>query len=247
MKDFKRKQHYIWKYYLRAWTKDEQILCKRFDKIFKSALENLGQSHFFYESIALNDSELEHLMAFFRVAHPTAQQNLTALLNLYIKSSTGDDYLQKCGIEEFHAIVENKAIAILKMLYKHDLSFFQNDEYRNNFSFFLGCQYTRTRKMRDNLSKMPLNISPNISKEKIGNIYSLFFGDIIGNWIYSRSKLKLFINNNDNCSFITADQPVINTNLTDDIYNESKNLNYIIRYLPHLLSTSAKTMKELNE
>ena len=210
MKNIKKRQHYVWKYYLKAWTKNDQLFCKHNNQVFLSALTNVGQKGFFYESITLSAREHDYIRKFFKNAHPTAEKNLTGLLNLYLITSKADEYTRKCGIEDFHAIVETKAIEILKMLYNLDLSFFEKDDYRNNFSFFVGCQYTRTKKMRDNLIKLPLNISSDISKEKIAKVYSLFFADIIGSWISSRSKIKLIVNDSDKCSFITTDQPIIN-------------------------------------
>jgi hypothetical protein len=215
MRPLKKKQHYVWKYYLKAWSQNDQIFCKRSNNVFQSALENIGQSRFFYEAVSLNAIELELIKGFYKSAHPTAEQNLTGLLNLYIVSSESDEYSKKCGIEEFHAIVEEKAIDTLSKLYRHDLSFFENDDFRNHFSFFMGCQYTRTKKMRENLMLSPWNVPPNVSKEKLSQVYSLFFADIIGNWIYSKSKIKVLINESTTHSFITADQPVINVKAED--------------------------------
>ena len=208
--NIKRKQHYVWKKYLKPWTENGQIFCKLNNLVFLTALENIGQKRFFYESTPLNVEEFNFIMAFCNKAHPTAKKSLSALLNIYMVTAGADEYVKKCGIEEFHARIESGASDIIDKLCLGNLSFFRNDVDRNNFGFFLGCQYTRTDRMRRNVMNAPLMVSTTISKEKLSNVFSLFFADVIGNWIYSSSKIKLLINQSDLISFITADQPIIN-------------------------------------
>jgi len=39
MKKNKKRQHYVWKNYLKPWTLDNKIWCKRKDKIFNTSLD----------------------------------------------------------------------------------------------------------------------------------------------------------------------------------------------------------------
>jgi hypothetical protein len=211
MSKLKKKQHYVWKNYLKPWSTNGQILCNRKNKIFNTSLENIGEKRFFYESIPLNKSELDYVTSFFRIAHPSAIKYLSELLKLYIITSDSNEYTKKCGIEDFHSLVESNAIIILEKIYNKDLTFFEDSELRKRFGFFIGCQYTRTSNMRDRISQAPLKVSSDISKEKISKVYSLYFADMIGSWIYLKSKIRLIFNNSDSISFITSDQPIINT------------------------------------
>ena len=138
---------------------------------------------------------------------------------MYCTTYHYNDYLKKCGIEDFHNIVEEKFKGILAKICEKDLSFLKNDEERGNFSFYIGCQYTRTNKMRENLINAPIQIPQNIDKENIAKVLSLIFSDLIGNWVFSKSKVSLLINNTDS-NFITGDQPIINTQV--EISNQFK-------------------------
>lgn len=57
----KRKQHYIWRYYLNAWATDEQIFCLRENKIFKTNLMNIGNIRDFYRLKELSNQDIEIL------------------------------------------------------------------------------------------------------------------------------------------------------------------------------------------
>jgi hypothetical protein len=55
----KRKQHYIWRYYLNAWATDEQIFCLRENKIFKTNLMNIGNIRDFYRLKELSNQDIK--------------------------------------------------------------------------------------------------------------------------------------------------------------------------------------------
>lgn len=206
MSTVKKQQHFVWKYYLKPWSKNEKICCSGHGNIFCTSLDNIAQKRFFYKSEPLNSHEFNFVQSFIERLHPTAKTSLFGLLRMYCITTSHDDYLQKCGIEDFHGIVENKFKNILAKIYKKDLSFFEDNEDKNNFSFYVGCQYTRTNKMRTNLEDAPLVIPESIDKDKIAKVLSLLMGDMIGNWVFSKSKLTLLINDTE-VSFITGDQP----------------------------------------
>jgi len=62
----KIKQHYVWKYYLKPWTINDQIICQREGKIFKTALENVAQKRNFYQIHEPSKDEIEYLRLFFK-------------------------------------------------------------------------------------------------------------------------------------------------------------------------------------
>ena len=44
-----KKQHYVWRFYLKPWTDSkETIACCRNDKVFRSVLMGVGQENYFY-------------------------------------------------------------------------------------------------------------------------------------------------------------------------------------------------------
>lgn len=209
MKDLKKQQHYVWKHYLKPWTINDKIWCQRNGSTFNTSLKNIAQKRYFYESEQLNSDELAFLKYILNGMHPTAQESLNGLLKLYNFTADSNGYIKKCGIEDFHSIIESNFIPILDKLYLEDLSFFENEKEKNAFAYFIGSQYTRTNKMRDNMIKANLKTT-NLNPEKLSKVFNLIFADTIGNWIFSKTKTRLLINNSD-IDFITGDQPVLNT------------------------------------
>jgi hypothetical protein len=57
----KRRHHYVWRNYLRAWTDNEQIWCLRDQKIFLSNLMNIGQECDFYRLKDLTNQEIDFI------------------------------------------------------------------------------------------------------------------------------------------------------------------------------------------
>ena len=209
MKPLKKKQHYIWKNYLKPWTVRGQICCKRLDSKFKSSLERIGQQRFFYESEPLTEFEYNYLKYFIHKIFPKNNVNLYTILELYNTTANSKNmYEKKCGIEDVHTIIEGNAIKILEKIYCEDLSFFDNLQEKESFSLFVGIQYTRTNKMRMNLKNINL-VTPNLNMDKLSKIFYLFFGDVVRQWILGQSKICLFINSSD-LNLITGDQPIIN-------------------------------------
>ena len=205
----KKRHHYVWKHYLKPWTVNEQIGCLREGKRFLTSLENIAQKRYFYESPPLNELELKFVDSFFGKVHPTAKKSLNGLFEVYLKSAYTNDYNRKCGLEDFYSVVEGNFIPILDKIYNTDLSFLDDLKERNHFSFFIGIQYMRTLKMRDNFVNSQINVPHGINKDNIAKIISLFFADIIGNWVFQVGRLNLLHNKSD-LDFITGDQPVFN-------------------------------------
>jgi hypothetical protein len=209
MSHIKKSQHYVWKHYLKPWTTNGQVNCFRDGKPFKTSPDNIAQQNYFYKSNPINIEEIEFAQYYIGKLDPTAKESLSNLLRLYYITANTDDYLMKCGIEDFHGIVETNFIPLLAKLYKVDLSFMERIKEKNDFSFFIGCQYSRTNNMRSRLTNSKITIPENVNKENFAKIFSLFMAAIIGNWVYSKARLQ-FLNNLTSEHFITSDQPVFN-------------------------------------
>lgn len=245
MSTLKKQQHFVWKHYLKPWTKNDKICCSGHGNKFCTSLDNIAQVRFFYESEPLKSSEFDFIKSFIEHLHPSARTSQFELLKMYCATSQYDEYIKKCGVEDFHGIVENKFQYILAKIYEKDLSFLKNEEDKNNFSFYIGCQYARTNKIRENLINAPLQIPEDIDKENIAKVLSLLFSDLIGNWVFSKSKVSLLINNTDS-NLITGDQPIINTKM--EITNQANQVtNSMELYFPITPKLAIYISEELNE
>jgi hypothetical protein len=198
MSNIKKSQHYVWKHYLNPWTTNGKINCLRDGKLFQTSPDNIAQQTYFYKSNTLNIKDIEFAKMFIEMLHPTAKESLSNLLRLYNITTNADDYLMKCGIEDFHGVVEKSFIPVLEKLYKVDLSFLENIKEKSAFSFFIGCQYSRTNNMRNRFINSKMIVPENVSIENFGKVLSLFIANL------------QFLNNRTDEYFITGDQPIFN-------------------------------------
>ncbi|AEF86624.1 conserved hypothetical protein [Treponema primitia ZAS-2] len=188
--------------------------------MFKTDLMNIAQEKYFYEAVPLNRAEFEFIAKFINSLDKTAHALMWSNFDNYnFCANSSEELLRKEGLEDYHSLIEALGIPIIKKIYKHDLSFFDNEKEKNDFSAFIGFQYSRTKKMRENIKKLftfqnfTRLVSPEIRPDILANVLNFLFSDIIGNWVSSNAKILLIINQS-NSDFITGDQPVINLKAT---------------------------------
>ncbi len=134
---------------------------------------------------------------------------MSLILELYNDIANSEHHYQmKCGIEDLHEIIEKYGGKHLANLYTYDTQFFNNSKERHEFSLFLGVQYSRTNRMRQNLDQKILQ-NNRLNLEKLSVILPFIYGEIIGKWIYDVAKLKILLNNTD-INLVTGDQPIYN-------------------------------------
>jgi hypothetical protein len=208
------RQHYVWRKYLRAWTVDNKLWCKRGTSIFNPAPENIALERFFYEVEVLSLPEFKLILKFIEQLPSANHELLVEHLMLYCTCSD-TEFLKKNGLEKFHGIFENLAVPTLDALRTGNLTVLQEEQTRINFCKFIGRQYTRTKKMNPNV---PSTFPPNIpvpeefiscDMAKVRKVMTFLFSDSIGNWAYSSGKFSLL--KAPQKSFITCDQPISNT------------------------------------
>lgn len=176
-----KKQHYIWRNYLAAWTKDNsntgQIICLRDNHVFPVSLMNVAHENYFYGVKEL--SELERSIIFELTIKKTKgmQRKISEKwLNLYCASFDYVDQMTALGcsvlghtdrieieedqtfknwnveyIEKLHGVIESTGIPYISSLRQNDLSFWNGEADRDKFGFFISNQYFRTKKIRDGI------------------------------------------------------------------------------------------------
>ncbi|MEM6248429.1 DUF4238 domain-containing protein [Shewanella vaxholmensis] len=213
----KKKQHYVWKYYLSSWANESnQIWCRRDNNFFYTALENIAQKRYFYEAEALNDLEQEIVYKQLASRHPSSIIVNASTLNVYDIVSRGDEEQRRCGLEEYHTEIEHKVIDTIKLLLNKDMSWIEEKTKKIDFCNFLGIQYTRTNRslmmqkemIQEVLKKNP-KYNDNVDPIKIVKVLNMVMSNHIGNWIYSSGLFSLISNNSD-VEFVTGDQPILN-------------------------------------
>lgn len=125
-------------------------------------------------------------------------------------------------IEQLHGLIEKWGISYLEQLRQGNISFWQDPDSRDRFTFFLCIQYFRTKRIRDNMIfALEQGIKRNslwsdIHPENIWIPLSLIFATKVGFFISQElSPVLLWTSKGDGC-FIVGDQPVVNTYSTFD-------------------------------
>lgn len=181
MNQTRKKQHYVWRNYLAAWTQNNttkgKLWCLRDNRIFQPSLENIAHENYFYEVKELSPKERA-------LIHELTIKNTTGIqrqineqwLNLYCAPYDYADKIASLGylspdytepidikqellfrqwsiehIEMLHCQIESSGIPYISLLRQHSLDFWNSEIDREKFGFFLANQYFRTKKIRDTL------------------------------------------------------------------------------------------------
>jgi hypothetical protein len=227
----KRRHHYVWRKYLRAWSQGEKIFCLRENKIINPNLMGVGQERDFYKlkdlssddvkfirQLAIDNSPKESI-----ANHERLLKSFTFLHQLYDKNPQLSEIQDPELInyyeallhnleEDFHSSIENTGHKYLDLLLKEETSFFETDEGFMDFIYYLSVQYMRTKKRRESIKLSCSQTGHAKTVEKTWNILShIFAANMGGNLYYQRKDFKLIlIKNISDHEFITGDQPVIN-------------------------------------
>lgn len=272
-----KKQHYIWRNYLAPWTNNNsstgQIICLRDNKIFPVSLMNVAHENYFYcvKELSKLERDIIYEMA---IKNTTGAQRAAneGWLNLYCAPFDFVDKMTSLGysilgyaesleikneqefkdwnieyIEKVHGLIESKGMQYISLLRKNDLSFWQNEAGRDEFSFFLSNQYFRTKKTRDGILKVfekvknETGFSADIRPENMWLPLSLIYASNVGAHI--AHKFSAVLLQTEDSYFIVGDQPVVNTHSTFDVMTPPKNVEFFYPLTPYsalLLTTNPK-------
>lgn len=220
-KNLTKKQHYVWKAYLRSWSKNDLIptLFLNKKKVETTNLINVAQKRFFYRFDYLNHNEI----AFLRAGIEDAPEEIRTMLNNLVDipallktfenhpNKTAIDRIEKNGFESFHTMVESQGKKLIKCRTIKDLKLFEIHLDKTDALIYLTLQYFRTNKRRNDIKRSKLSLSDVINFDKIFPIMSIIMALEIAyklSMLESISYTILEIKNDSN--FITSDQPVVN-------------------------------------
>ncbi|MFH7524865.1 DUF4238 domain-containing protein [Aeromonas sp. A5] len=226
----KTKQHFVWRNYLRAWANNEIICCLMGNKIFKSNLMGIGQERYFYKLKELRYNEVEFLRALIDQDSRKIIRKLNrGWIDFFNRIFVIKKQLSECKIstpeadeiidvivhnleEDFHSKIEAEAIKFLEMLYKRNLSFYDDEEQLIDFLFFICQQYFRTQNINDNVRK-EVCFFQDINIDAMWPVLRHICATNLGFHLYlNRVNIRpVLIENHSNIPFVTGDQPIINT------------------------------------
>jgi len=250
----KKKQHFVWRYYLRKWANNERIFCLMDQKIFATNLMNIGQEKYFYRLKELTNPEIQVLSTLIKKNNTPMLRKLNqGWINFFDmvfeikknvdKAERSDSKINQifdvliCNFEEdFQGSIESTGIEFLEKLYKKDLSFYKNDEKLISFLFFICQQYFRTQKIQTNVISA-LKQFKNLNIEVMWPVLRHISATSVGFSLFADRNdfYPIIIENQSNLPLITGDQPVINTYANGlSLNEEAKDLEFYYPLSPKM-------------
>lgn len=223
-----KRQHYVWRKYLREWSVKEVInsLIINTNKIVATSLMNVAQKRYFYKFSSLSKNDfifLEHMCNSSSEPIKGLQNDLLEALKIYTalkeiqtdaKLQTSDvlDSLEKNGFEQLHSYIESEGTKLLGCRTLSDVeSLFEDFESKYQALMFISFQYFRTKKMKDEILSQFKDEKTDLNFEDMFSFISIIMATKIAQNISFDKKLKIsLLEINKDYSFITSDQPIIN-------------------------------------
>lgn len=254
MSDLKKRQHYVWRHYLRPWADNETIWTyfKELDKIVKPGLMGVAQEKYFYGLEDFTDKEIAFLEKFVDETSPTVLKPLnsdflklftsTSILKRQLAENTNPKVnrelveseikkLEVNAMEDAHCIMENLGSKIIQCRSLEELKELTIDDNLYDAIMFLCVQYFRTKSMRKSALKSLRGDRFEGLAEKSWNIISFVMATTLARIISLDNKRRfIFIENNTTTAFITGDQPVFN--ILNDQLNEEGEVVELELYYP---------------
>lgn len=229
----KKRQHFVWRKYLRKWARNDRIFCLMDERIFETGLMNIGQERYFYKLKELSEQEVAFVTALIECDNRPMIRELNhgwikpfvdvfelrrQLDSKGMLSQEMDEMLDAfiCNHEEdFHCSIESEGDEFLELLYNRDLSFYDDDERLTSFLFFICEQYFRTQNISQNVGRL-MGSSESLKGIDMHAIWAILrhvCATSAGFSLYQeRDRFRpTLIENDTGIPFITGDQPVINT------------------------------------
>jgi len=226
----KRRHHYVWQHYLRAWAVDGRVACLRDGTVFASDTANLAIEKDFYRLRELTDADLVVVEGMLTKATPALQKLHQGWVTMFtalakIRRAASDVGLMSEELEQalaeathnleedLHAGIETSATTHLDALRTGDLDFLGSPEEFGQFAYFLGVQHMRTKKRREApvaaVADIPI---PGFDMNRAWGVLSHIFATNIGYGVMSRRAATrvTVLEAPSEAPFITADQPVVN-------------------------------------
>lgn len=225
----KRRQHHVWKYYLKAWTEKGKLHAMRDGHVFRSSPDNVANIRDFYRLQELSPADLDFVWRFAVEGSAPHLREVAAgwiepfvapfeLRRLYEESGQRNEAFERQlditlnNLEEdLHAKIEVLGRPHLDELRRGETSFMDDDEAYVHFCWFVASQQMRTPVMMS-VSQEALAGFPGVNFEACWGLLRTIFSSNIGAGLNRRrEKLETtFLDAGSSMEFITGDQPVFN-------------------------------------
>ncbi len=233
MSTIKKRQHYVWRNYLRSWAdkKDHIWACKKDDsKILHTNLMNVAQEGYFYSISELADNEIQFIRSYIDnktplVVRPLCLDFLKAFISPYqcgaLLTSKGasqsdiESTIRSMEInifEEIHCMFEKYGEKIINCHSVENLQNMQDEDWDEALTYMM-FQYTRTKKMKISVVSGLKEDSEQWAKfvNKVYPLMGSILAITIGRHLSIDTSIKIkLLENKSSVHFVTSDQPIMN-------------------------------------
>lgn len=251
MSTLKKRQHYIWRNYLRAWSKNDTIWTYFIsqDKILQAGLMKVGQEKFYYELVYMTEEEEILLREFLEkfgneslngitstfIDAFSIHSKFTRLLSSKDLSESRKTEIKNSSrkievniMEDSHSLFENLGHTIINCRNLEDLKELEKEDSFFDAMIFIAFQYIRTKNMKTNaLDSIKSERFPLI---KFWNIISFTFAMNLAKILSLQDFKIILLKNQSLMPFITGDQPVFN--VKGDDLDSNGNVKELELYYP---------------
>jgi hypothetical protein len=244
----KKRQHHVWKTYLKAWEVDGKVTCLTDRRLFATNPINLAVEGGFYEMVRLNNADIAFIRKFVvdAATHPAAKRNHESLLKMLTaparvvaahqhnianvsEVNAALDIFRTNVLEDLHAGAEERFLPLLNRLYAEDISFYNDDRLIIHFLHYICMQHMRTKGIKaEGISAF--QVLNGVDLSRTWDIMSQMFAANIGASLYRerRDRKLILLKNPTEIDFVTGDQPTLNLNGKGD----RKPLETLVYYYP---------------
>lgn len=223
----KKLQHYIPRFYLRAWAQQGRVYCLQGGKIRLDSIRNLGAENYFYRLQELSPEDVDFLREFIKDSPEGLKASLEQLLESFTTPYLAKRMLQASGLatpekmteidriiiqlnENLHTRIEDDFQPHLGAMISGNLSFLEDAKKAAVFYRGLAVQYARTNHIKQ--TRLAMDRKRFAQYLRIANPLVHILAMNVGLSLYTERKRHtiMLLDNATNIPFITADQPVIN-------------------------------------
>ncbi|MDN3707166.1 DUF4238 domain-containing protein [Myroides ceti] len=252
MSNLKKRQHYVWRHYLRPWSENESVwtYLKEQDKVLNTGLMNVAQEKYFYELEDFTHEEISFLKKIVDKSHPSLKAlnedfllifTSTSILKIQLAKVSNPNHkkvleakireVEVNSMEEIHSYIENLGSKIIQCRSLKDLKDLDTDDNLFSAIMFLCVQYFRTKNMRKSIETSFMGEKLEKLAKKSWSFMSFTMATNLSRNILFDEKLRfIFIENNTTTPFITCDQPVFN--ILNDKLNDNGEVVEMELYYP---------------